>query len=144
MILKYTNTTKRLLITQTNSDSSNLVAVLPGNSVYVEESKKQSQENKQLYSDLTNEIEGSFPSMKVSNISGVDNKKNISINMILLDNLDSTYNECSKLTVKKETRMKEIGIDEISIFVNNSKGENKGILIFKLQGERYEPTLNTF
>lgn len=68
MILKYTNTTKRLLITQTNSDSSNLVAVLPGNSVYVEESKKQyvapqltlSSDIYSLESDIKTDLQESF------------------------------------------------------------------------------------
>ena len=40
--------------------------------------------------------------------------------------------------------MKEIGINEIDIMVNNKDGENQGILSFKLDKGRYESRINTF
>lgn len=111
---------------------------------YLEESKKQSEQNKQLYTVFTKEIESSYPSMKVSSISGKDKTKSLDIYMTLLNNLDATYYECAKLTLDKESKMKEIGINSIMIYVKNKDGENQGILSFELKNGRYESKINTF
>ncbi|OOM74461.1 hypothetical protein CLPUN_39140 [Clostridium puniceum] len=111
---------------------------------FIEENKKQIEENNKTYADFMKEIESSYQSMKVKDISGKDKTKQMNINMTLLNNLDDTYYECAKLTLDNETRMKEIGINKIIIFVNDKNGENQGILSFELQSGKYKSKLNTF
>lgn len=111
--------------------------------VYDEECKKQAEQNKQLYSDLTKEIESSYPSMKVSSIQGKDDKKSLIIFMKLLHNINATEEESCSLTVMKETRMKEIGINDICIFVKDKNEKSHGSIIFKLNQGEYKPFANT-
>jgi len=110
---------------------------------YLEESKTQSEQNKQLYSDLTQEIENSFPDMKVDLISGVDKQKTIFITMRLLYNIDATERKCAELAVMKETRMKEVGISKIIIDVKDKNGDLHGSLFSELKDGKFIPTLDT-
>lgn len=110
---------------------------------YLEESKTQSEQNKQLYSDLTQEIENSFPDMKVDLISGVDKQKTIFITMKLLYNIDATERKCAELAVMKETRMKEIGISKIIVDVKDKNGDLHGSLFSELKNGKFTPTLDT-
>lgn len=110
---------------------------------YEEERKKQVEQNKQLYADLIKEIEDSYPSMKVSSIGGKDDKKSLTIYMSLLHNINATEEQACELSVMKETRMKEIGINDILIFVKDNNGKQYGILQFQLNHGEYKPFLNT-
>ncbi|WP_271814148.1 hypothetical protein [Clostridium beijerinckii] len=110
----------------------------------IEENQKLIKENMQTYADFIKEVESNYPSMKVHDISGKDKAKDLAIDMKLLNNLDATYYECAKLTLDKETRMKEVGIEKIEIFVNDKNGENQGILSFELESGKYKSKINTF
>lgn len=108
-----------------------------------EEDKKQSEGNKKIYADFIKDIESSYSSMKIYSIDGKDKAKTLNIYMTLLNSKDATYFQCAKLTTDKETKMKEIGISEIMIYVKNKAGENQGIISFELDAGRYEPRINT-
>lgn len=111
--------------------------------VYDEECQKQSEQNKQVYSDLIKEIESSYPSMRGISISGKDDKKRLLIFMNLLHNITATEEESCSLTIMKETRMKEVGIDSICILVQDTNKKSHGSIIFKLDKGKYQPFANT-
>ncbi|WP_238861057.1 hypothetical protein [Clostridium sp. YIM B02569] len=111
--------------------------------IYDEECKEQSEQNKQSYDDLIKEIESSYPSMKVSSIYGKDDKKSLVIFMNLQHNINATEEESCSLTVTKETRMKEIGINDICIFIRDKNEKSHGSIIFKLNQGEYKPFANT-
>lgn len=137
---KYSNMTEL----EKKNIKSDMDRIKKEKSNYSVEYKKQSEENSKLYADFIKEVSENYKGMKVSSIGGKDKQKTLNIDMLLLDNLDATYRQCTKLTLDKETRMKEIGINDIVIMVNNKSGENQGILSFKLDKGRYEPRINTF
>lgn len=108
-----------------------------------EQAAKQSEQNKQTYAYLVKEIENNYPDMKVSAIDGEDDKKFLIIYMNLLHNLTATEEKACELTVMKETTMKETGISNITIFVQDRNGKQQGMLMFDLKNGRYEPVVNT-
>lgn len=110
----------------------------------IEENQQIIKDNMNTYSDFIKEIEDNYPSMKVDDISGKDKNKAIDIYMTLLNNLNATYSECNKLTLDKETKMKETGINKITIFINDKNGENQGIISFELKNGQYKQKINTF
>ncbi|AQR95570.1 hypothetical protein [Clostridium saccharoperbutylacetonicum] len=110
---------------------------------YDNECEKQSEQNKQAYTDITKEIESSYPNMKVFSIYGKDDKKSLLIYMNLLKNIKETEEAACSLTIMKETRMKEIGINDICIFIQDSNKKSHGSIIFKLSQGEYKPFANT-
>lgn len=110
----------------------------------ITELKKQEEENKIKYADLIKEIQGIFPDMKISSISGdLDNEKTMVINMNLLKSIDSTKSTCAELLVKKETALKNAGISKINIFIDN-QGNNVGLLFFELENGEYKTTISNW
>lgn len=110
---------------------------------YNEECKKLSEDNKQTYAKLIKEIESDYSSMIVSNINGKGEEKFLDIDMKLLYNKNATLEEACKLTVMKETAMKESGIKTILISAKDSNGKDSGTLAFELTNGEYKPAVNT-
>jgi uncharacterized membrane protein YdfJ with MMPL/SSD domain len=93
--------------------------------------------------DLIDKIETNYQSVKVNSIYGESTDRTLSININLLDNLDSTEYECAKIAQQEETSMKEKGITSINVNVYNATNELQGMIIFNLEDGRYEPAVNT-
>lgn len=75
-------------------------------------------------------------------IANTDEGKTMNITIPLEKNKDTTIYKCAEITSLKETILKNEGITDISIKINN-KDEHAGFIFFALRNGRYEPTLNT-
>lgn len=108
-----------------------------------EESEKKRQESLVVYADLIKEIEDEFSDIKVNYIVGENEKKIMSLQMEMLTNQELTLEKIERLTVKKETRLKEDKIQIIFIFVKQ-KDKDVGIVSISLKNGKYEKILNKF
>jgi hypothetical protein len=108
-----------------------------------EESEKYRQESLVAYADLIKEIEDEYQNIKVSYIVGKNQKKIMSIKIQQLLNQDLTLEVIKKLTVEKESRLKDDNIHIILIFIKD-KDKDVRIISFSLENGKYVKILDQF
>lgn len=107
-----------------------------------EKLQKEIQENNIVHADLIKEMKSEFANITNIYIANTDEGKTMNITIPLEKNKDTTIYKCAEITSLKETILKNEGITDISIKINN-KDEHAGFIFFALRNGRYEPTLNT-
>jgi len=90
-----------------------------------EAENKEAEESKTKYAELINDLETFMPEITITAVRDTQDARVISIDINLLSNIDDTINKCTELAVKKETVMKNEGIEKLFILVHN--GENTPI-----------------
>jgi len=107
-----------------------------------EAENKEAEESKIKYAKLINDLETFMPEITITAVRDTQDARVMSINIDLLSNIDDTINKCTELAVKKETVMKNEGIEKLFILVHNGD-KSPGIVWFELRNGSYELTLNT-
>lgn len=95
------------------------------------------------YQDLINKIQTRIPEIKVSSLYGDEFGKDLTVEVKLQHNLNSTYEIIAKLPVLFETDLKEAEITSITATILKENGDVEGLIISKLSDGTYKPTLNT-
>lgn len=107
-----------------------------------EKLQKNIDNNNVVHANLIKEMKTDFPNITKIYIVDTEEGKTMNITIPLENNKDMTIHKCAEITTFKETKMKNEGITNINIKIDNNE-EHAGFIFFALRSGRYEPTLNT-